>query len=86
MPTFTFTHEIEYTDWRGHDRVCDAEFRYTYDGVGLPDCTGVVALSDDSEATYAADEQVDDLIADRCESDFAEWLADRDAFVAELAA
>lgn len=75
MPTFTFTHEIEYTDWRGHDRVCDAVFKYTYDGKGLPDCIAADALCDDSEAIYAADEAADDLIADRCESDFAELAA-----------
>lgn len=77
MPTFTFTTPIEYTDWRGRDRSCDATFTYTFDGTGHPVCTSALAHSDDAEAKYAADAIADDLCADRCDDDFADWLAER---------
>jgi hypothetical protein len=70
--TFTFEATLDYSDWRGRERECEARVAYTFDGRSAPKCTSAIALSDDEEAEYELDRIVDDWIADRCQGDFDE--------------
>lgn len=73
-PTFTFEAELDYQDWRGRDRLANATITYkcTRDGYEL-----IEAVTDGDESAEAElDRVVDDLIGERCQSDYDEWAAD----------
>lgn len=72
--TFSFEAELEYTDWRGRDRVCRCAVSYSYDGKSAPVCTSARPFSDDAEAEHALDSVVDDWIADQCDNDWADMF------------
>lgn len=74
MPTFTF----ETCVYRGRtEREVTVEAQYAYDGSGYP----VLLAAYDEDGLWllrAETESVKDEMADRCEADYAAWLADRD--------
>lgn len=74
MPTFTFETSI----YRGRtEREVVVEAQYAYDGTGMP----VLLAAYDEYGPWlsrAETESVKDAMADRCEADYAAWLADRD--------
>ena len=82
MATFSFTAILTFTDFLGRERECPCSVTYGFDGRGKPKLFKAVAHSDLWAADEALDACVDDWIADKCDAEYADWLADQDEAVA----
>lgn len=75
--------ELDWTDSRGHDRLCDAEVSYTFDGDDLR-ITNVQCAAYNGYDDDLIDELVWERIADIAPDAFNDWQADRDDYLCDV--
>lgn len=64
-----------WSDLRGHDRETEIEVEYTFDGDDLRLGAQTVLSGTAPEADWF-DDMVHDAVAEVCDEEYAEWLAD----------
>jgi hypothetical protein len=64
-----------WTNQRGHERETEVEVEYTYDGDDLRIVAQTLLAGTDPETDWF-DDMVFDAVAEVCDEQYAEWLAD----------